>query len=197
MAYGVFPEVVAAQVMLMLGSGFCWRNHSQLIENNIMKYSVHVPLGKPLQFPNLCPFTDTASPNSIIRLKRTATTMVLPLPGFILSRNTTTSMCFPASRKFALRSLRLQVMIWVSLLGGIGICIAWLSTLKASDSGKVPLLVLAGGVLAAIGFRVARYWVLRPVRIKSAWNEFVEVRFRSERYAKAFAELNRLAISAD
>ena len=88
-------------------------------------------------------------------------------------------------------------MIWVSLLGGIGICIAWLSALKASDSGKVPLLVLAGGILAAFGFRVVRYWVLRPVRIKSAWNDFVEVKFRSESYAKAFAELNRLSISTD
>jgi len=186
-------KAVAARVVQMLDAGIYSEYHCQQIEDT-MKYTVHVPLGKPLQFPDLCPFTDTASPDSSIRLKKTSTSMVVPL---IVSSNTTTSICFPAQRKVAVRSMIFGAMIWVSLLGGIGICIAWLSTLKASDSGKVPLLVLAGGVLAAIGFRVARYWVLRPVRIKSAWNEFVEVRFRSERYAKAFAELNRLAISAD
>jgi hypothetical protein len=162
-----------------------------------MKYSVQVPLGKPLQFPNLCPFTDTASPNSIIRLKQTSTSWVLPLPGLILSSNSTTSMRFPASKKVVVRSLVYQVMIWVSLLGGIGLCIAWLSADHPSKTDWVARLFLAVGLFAAGGFGVARYWILRRVRIKSAWNDFVEVRFRSERYAKEFAELNRLAISAD
>jgi hypothetical protein len=123
--------------------------------------------------------------------------MVLPLPGLILSSNSTTSMRFPARRKVVVLSLVYQAMIWLSLLGGALLCIHWLSADHPSKMEWVSLLFLAGGVLAAIGFRVARYWVLRRVRICPAWGGFIEVKFKSESYAKAFAELNRLAISAD
>ena len=178
-------------------SFFCLWNHCQQIENNTMKYTVQVPLGKPLQFPDLCPFTDTASPNSAIRLKRTSTSMVLPLPGAFLNSYTKTTFRFPARKKIVVLSVVLEAMIWLSLLGGIALCVFWLVNVHTSGPDATALLFLVGGLLAALGFRVARYWVLRRVRISPAWEGFIEVKFKSESYAKAFAELNRLAISAD
>jgi hypothetical protein len=60
--------------------------------------------------------------------------------------------------------------------------------------GRYVGLFTVGGLLAALVFRIARWFVLRRVRIGNAWNGFIEMSFASEAYAKEFSELNRLAL---
>lgn len=165
-----------------------------------MKYSVHVPLGRPLQFPDQCPFSDTPSPNSTVKLIKNSTSLVLPLPGGFNNSYSKTSFCIPASRKIAVLSVVLKLMIWMSILGGVSIS-CWLvshHSYRASGAlGIAPVLFLFGGPVLAIAFRIIRYFVLRRVRIQNAWNGFVEVVFQSENYAREFSERNKLALIAD
>jgi hypothetical protein len=51
-----------------------------------------------------------------------------------------------------------------------------------------------GGLLAALAFRITRWFVLGRVRIGKPWNGFLEMGFASEAYAKEFSEMNRLAL---
>lgn len=160
-----------------------------------MKYYVHVPLEKPLTFPDVCPFSETPSPTSTIRLKQTSTSSILPIPGGVLNSYSTTTMRIPASKKIAVLATTLGILIWMSMLGGMGICV-WLVTLDDSKF-SAPVLFLIGGPIVALGFRILRYFVLRRVRLKNAWNGFAELHFQSESYAKEFSDINRLALIAD
>jgi hypothetical protein len=88
----------------------------------------------------------------------------------------------------------LEASIWFSLLGGMTVCVLLLN-LKGSDGTLAVAALLGGPILAAL-FRFSRFIYLRKVRIRSAWNGFVEVRFLSENYARTFSDLNRLALDA-
>jgi len=158
-----------------------------------MKYSVNVPLEREIQFPNRCPFTDEPSPTGTVRLKRCSTSMVIPHPGGFVNSYSTTSLLLPAGRTTAMLAMSFGIMIWLSILGGMAIAV-----LMAGGEGnraRFAVLFIAGGLVAAIGFRVARWFVLRGVRIGKAWNGFMEVSFASESYAKEFSELNRLSFA--
>ena len=99
----------------------------------------------------------------------------------------------PAAKKVALLAIAFEVLIWLSILGGMAVAV-----LLASGEGhhsRFAILFIAGGLIAAIGFRVARWFVLRRVRIGNAWNGFIEVSFASESFAREFTELNRLAFA--
>lgn len=84
-----------------------------------MKYRVKVPLGISLGFPNVCPFTDTPKPRGIVRLKKSRLLWILPLPGFIISRWAITRIKIPADRQLAVTAQWLQILMWLSLFGGI------------------------------------------------------------------------------
>jgi len=157
-----------------------------------MKYSVNVPVEGEIQFPNRCPFTNEPSPAGTVRLKRSSTSMVIPHPGGFVNKYSTTSLLVPARRMTAMLATGFGLMIWLSILGGMAIAV-----LLAGGEGnraRFAVLFIAGGLVAAIGFRVARWFVLRRVSIGKAWNGFVEVGFASESYAKEFSELNQLAL---
>jgi hypothetical protein len=162
-----------------------------------MRCYVHVPLEKPLTFPGVCPFSGTSVPKNKVSLKYTSTSFILPLPGGFYNSYSTTTIQVPASRKTAVLDKSSEILIWISMLGGIGMC-AWLVT---HDHSKLPnfapAFFLIGGLVGAIVFRVVRYFVLRGVRLKNPWNGFIEMHFRSESYARNFSELNRLALITD
>jgi hypothetical protein len=161
-----------------------------------MSYRVQVPEGVPLQFPDQCPFTEAHAPTGAVRLKVVSTNWILPLPGFVANSYTTTIIRVPASRKVAMMAFGSELMIWISLLGGMALCV-W-SMDKGSDREQsFSFLFVIGGVLAALVFRIVRACILRGVRVKTPWNGFVEVLFKSETFAREFAERNRLAISGD
>jgi hypothetical protein len=160
-----------------------------------MKYCVNVPLEKRLQFPNTCPFSGAPSPNSHVRLKRSSTSLVLALPGGFYNSYSTTSLRIPSCRQIAALAVGLEAMIWLSLLGGIAMCV-WLLSVESTGPRAAAALFLIGAPVAAAAFRLARYLVLRKVRLNSTWNGFAEVQFRSEAYAKEFCELNRLPLDA-
>jgi hypothetical protein len=106
-------------------------------------------------------------------------------------------MRIPASRKIAVLAKTLELLIWLSMLGGMGIC-AWLLTHDDSKlSQSAPVFFVVGGIIVALGFRILRFFILRRVRLKNAWNGFAELHFKSESYAKEFSEMNRLALVAD
>jgi hypothetical protein len=157
-----------------------------------MKYSINVPLEREIQFPNRCPFSDQPSPTGTVRLKRSSSSMVIPLPGGFLNSYSTTALQVPAGRMIAVLAVGFEILIWLSILGGMGVAVLLAS--GEGPHGRYAVLFVAGGLVAALGFRVARWIVLRRVRIGKAWNGFMEVSFTSESYAKEFSELNRLAL---
>lgn len=161
-----------------------------------MSYHVHVPLGKPVAFPNVCPFSEKPSPSSRIRLGHTSTSSVLPLPGGFLNSYSSTTIEIPVSGEIARRAQILQILIWLSILGGMATCV-WAISFDHSQLSRYAPVVLVGALIVALAFRILRYFVLRKVLVKGVWNGFVKVRFQSESYAKEFSELNRLALVKD
>jgi hypothetical protein len=156
-----------------------------------MSYDVHVPLGKPLQFPDICPFSGTPTPNSEVKLKRTSTSMILPIPGVgLLNSYSQTAFRIPACRQIAFLAVFLEIAMWCSLLGGFAVCVLMMNLVDDKPIAAVGP-ILSGVILSAL-CRIARFWVLRKVRIQNAWNGFVEVRFGSRAYATEFCEMNRL-----
>lgn len=106
-------------------------------------------------------------------------------------------MQIPASGKISVLAKTFEILIWVSMLGGMGLC-GWMLTLDDSKvSHSAPVFCIVGGVIGAVGFRFLRYFILRRVRLKNAWNGFVELHFKSELYAREFSEINRLALITD
>src|SRR5579859_4918095 len=100
----------------------CFVGRPVVAARKIMKYSVNIPLGEGVNFPNTCPFSGESSPGGTVRLKQTKTLMLIPLPGFIYNRYSVTTFHVPASKKIANLAKMLEFMVWASLLGGIAIC---------------------------------------------------------------------------
>jgi len=161
-----------------------------------MNYRIHVPEGTPLIFPNRCPFTGAPAPTGSVRLQVFSTSSVLPLPGGFLNRYSKTGLRVPAARKISLLALGSELMIWISLLGGMALSV-WFMDRGTEREQSVCFLFIVGGIVAALAFRIFRACLLWGVRIKNPWNGFVDVLFKSEAFAKEFAEQNRLAIDAD
>jgi len=157
-----------------------------------MKYCVNVPVERELQFPNRCPFSDKVSPTGTVRLKRSSTSIVIPLPGGFLNSYSTTALRLPAAKSIAALAIVLEIMIWVSILGGMAVDVLLVTT--GGGQSRNAGLFTVGGLLAALVFRIARWFMLRRVRIGNTWNGFIEMSFASEAYAKEFSELNRLAL---
>jgi len=157
-----------------------------------MKYRVNVPLERDLQFPNRCPFSDKTFPTATVRLKRSSTSKVLPLPGGFSNSYSTTALRLPAAKAIAMLALACEIMIWLSILGGMAIGVMMANA--EGNHGRFAVLFIGGGLVAALGFRIARWFVLRRVRIGNAWNGFLEMKFSSETYAREFSELNDLAL---
>ena len=153
---------------------------------------MNVPVERELQFPDRCPFSDKASPTGTVRLKRTSTSIVIPLPSGFFNSYSTTAMRLPADIAVAALAIIFESMIWVSILGGLAV--DWLLVTTGGSQSRHAGLFTVGGLLAALVFRIARWFVLRRVRIGNAWNGFIEVSFASEAYAKEFSEMNRLAL---
>jgi hypothetical protein len=101
---------------------------------------------------------------------------------------------FPAARKVVTLALALEILMWGSILGGM--FAAGLVGTSNSHYARIAVLFLPGGLVVALGFRIARSLVLKRVRISKAWNDFVEVRFGSESYAREFSELNHLHLAS-
>jgi hypothetical protein len=161
-----------------------------------MSCYVNVPLGKPLRFPTVCPFTGTSAPTGAIYLKHTSTSVVVPLPGGALNSYATTSIKIPTNKAFALVAKLLLISIWLSLLGGIG-GTCWFLAFSNFQHEKAATLFLVGGPIVALIFRILRWFVLRRVQLKNPWNGFAELHFKSESYAREFSELNDLSFIGD
>lgn len=160
-----------------------------------MKYRVEVPSGTRLQFPDLCPFTDTPAPRGVVRLKKTKTQLVPPVPVGIYNRYLVTRMQIPACQKVATKAQWLEVAMWASLLGGIGIGFLMVATNHSQGQQFLPFLALIGGPILALVFRIQRHVLLRRVYIGKTTMEALELRFESEHYARQFSELNGLSLS--
>jgi hypothetical protein len=156
-----------------------------------MKYSVSVPLDEPLAFPDLCPFTGTPSPNGTVKLERTRTLLFIPLLVAYYQKYQKTTLRIPASAKIARAAMSMSIMVWASLVGGIGICFLLLTSHSNMHNDRIALLCLAGSPLVALGFKIARAVTLRAVNLKSAEDGFVELQFKSETYAREFSRLTR------
>ena len=157
---------------------------------NAMSYCVNIPLEGGVAFPNRCPFSGRESPTGTIRLKTTSNSTVTPTLDGFRNSYTKTFLRIPAARPIAMLAVGLEMMIWLSILGGIAIA----TLLATSEKSRFAVLFVVGGLLAAVGFRIARWIVLKGVRIGNAWNGFIPVRFASESYAKEFSELNHLPL---
>jgi hypothetical protein len=169
------------------------RHASQQIH---MSYNVNVPLDRAVQFPDRCPFSGVSSPRGRLTLRRTSTSMILPIPGIgIFNSYSQTTFRIPARRRIVVLAVALEIAMWLSFLGGFGVCVLLINT--AGDKGINPIPPIVGGACLSVFFRVARFLVLRKVRIRNAWGGFVEVLFGSESYAKQLCELNRLAMAFD
>jgi len=118
--------------------------------------------------------------------------MVIPLPGAFLNSYSTTHLRVPAARIIAMLAVGFEIMIWLSILGGMAVAVLLASA--EGNRSRYAVLFVAGGLIAALGCRVARWIVLRRVRIGKAWNGFMEMSFASESYAKEFSELDRLSL---
>ncbi len=160
-----------------------------------MGYRINVPLERDIQFPDRCPFSDEMSPTGKVQLKRNSTSIVLPLPGGFLNSHSSTALQLPAAKKIATLAVTFQILMWLSILGGMAVPVI-LMGIDAGDNGRYAILFIAGGLLAALGFRIARWFVLRRVKIGNAWNGFLEMVFASETFAREFSELNRLSLEA-
>ncbi len=160
-----------------------------------MKYSVNIPLGEGLNFPNTCPFSGEASPSGTVRLKQTKTLMLIPLPGFVYNRYSVTTFRVPAAKKIANLAFALEILVWASLIGGIGICFLLLTSHSNVHNDRIALLCLLGSPFVALAFRIWRSILVRSVQIRPASDDYVEVQFRSENYAREFSELNHLPYS--
>ncbi len=157
-----------------------------------MKYCVNVPLERELVFPNRCPFSDRPSPTGTIRLKRSSTSAVLPIPGGFVNSHSKTTLSMPAERRIVALATALEILMWLSILGGM--IVAVLLSMSETHT-RFAALYVPVGLLVALGFRIARWVLLKRVQIGNAWNGFIEVRFGSESYAKEFSELNRLSLA--
>jgi hypothetical protein len=158
-----------------------------------MKCCVNVPLNRELEFPDRCPFSDAPSPKGTVCLKRKSTSLVMPLPGGFQNSYSATSLEIPAQRTVAVMAVGLEMAMWLSMLGGM--LIAVLLVNADGPLARFAAFFVLGGLVAAVGCRIARWIVLRRVRIGNAWEGYVEVRFDSESYAKEFSEMNRLALA--
>src|SRR5258707_6926606 len=107
-----------------------------------MKYCVNVPLEREIQFPNRCPFSDQPSPTGTVRLKRTSTSMVIPLPGGFLNSYSTTAFRVPAGRTTAALAVGFEIMIWLSILAGIAVAVL----LTNADRSRYAVVFVAGGL---------------------------------------------------
>ncbi len=166
------------------------------IAPNNMSHDVNVPLGRPLEFPNSCPFSGVASPKSTVTLRKSSSSMIIPIPGIgLYNAYSRTSLRVPACRRIAFLAVILQLAMWFSFLGGFAVCVLLINT--SGDKPIDPVPPLLTGVCLSVFFRVARFFVLSKVRIRNAWGGFVEVRFRSKDYARHFCELNRLPLLSD
>jgi hypothetical protein len=157
-----------------------------------VKYYVQVPAEQHLFFPPFCPYNRAASAVTNLRLEKTSTGIILPIPFFgIYQSYTKTSMDIPVSAKLRVTAACLRIFSCLCLLGAITVPmlsllnkIAWLKGTEGS--------VLLGGIVLACVLSIARWWILRKVRIVGSWNSFIEVRFHSADYAQQFSEMNKL-----
>jgi hypothetical protein len=101
-------------------------------------------------------------------------------------------MRLPADKAVAALAIFFESMIWLSILGGLAVDFLLVTT-GGSQSRHAGLFTV-GGLLAALGFRIARWFVLRRVRIGKPWNGFIEMSFASEAYAREFSEMNNFAL---
>jgi hypothetical protein len=162
-----------------------------------MKYYVQVPANLDLFFPRLCPFTGDASAFKVLRLKKVSTGMIVPIPFVgIYQSNTESRLEIPVSAKVARLALVLQIFSWLALLGGIGGTALLLVNKVSWFPSRLQPALLVGGIALACVLSLTRWWILRKVRIVGSWNDFVEVRFHSEEYARQFSDLNRLSCDA-
>lgn len=161
-----------------------------------MGYSVNVPISKPLEFPNVCPFSGAPAPSGRICLRQSTGSSGLPLPSLRHNGCSKTILHIPASRRIALLAFGTGIMSWVSLLAGMGTCV-WLIASPSEAPRMMPFLCLLGGTLAAVGFRNLRHFVLRRVRVRNAENGLAELLFESETYARDFSRRNQLALNKD
>jgi hypothetical protein len=160
----------------------------------IMKYCVNVRVERSLAFPDLCPFTGEPSPNGTVKLERTRTLLFIPLLVAYYQKYQKTTLRIPASAKIARRAMSMSIMVWASLLGGIGICFLLLTSHSNMHNDRIALLCLVGSPLLALGFKIARAVTLRAVNLKSAEDGFVEFEFKSETYAREFSRLNNVSV---
>jgi hypothetical protein len=158
-----------------------------------MIYCVNVPLEQEIQFPNRCPFSDQLSPSATVQLKRTSTSMLVPFPGGSLNSYSKTAFRMPAAKKVAALAISIQIMMWLSILGSMAAPVLVMA-LGDGRHERYAALFIPIGLIGALGFRIARWFVLRRVGIAKPWNGFMELRFASEAFAKEFSTLNGLAL---
>jgi hypothetical protein len=158
-----------------------------------MSYQVNLPVGKVIQYPDLCPFSGAQSPDGFVRLKWTSTSTVTPLPDGFRNSYTIAELKIPSRRSTAVLARVLGGSVWISLLGGLTACVILIQS--DTMSRHAVSAIIAGLALASL-CRFLRFWVLRKFRIKGVWGEFLKLRISSEQYAREFAELNRLSVEA-
>lgn len=163
-----------------------------------MKHCVKIPVGKSLQFPDLCPFTETSTPRGVVRLKKSKTLFVIPLPGGIFNRYKNARIQIPACQQVATKAVKLEILMWASLLGGIVFGFLMVKATGHSPTPQFsPLLPLIVGPILALVFRILRHIVLRKVTIGRSNAEVLELNFQSETYARKFSELNHFPVTVD
>lgn len=158
-----------------------------------MRYHVYIPFGKPLQFPELCPFTGKPAANKFIRLSKVKNGFVLPVPGVgIYNRYSESTIDLPASENTA----RMHFMMRLAPVGLILLTLGVAGFLASTDGAeRSSFLVFVLGLPLAFLVAMFRWWHFRQVRVIDSSESHLEVAFTSQDYARQLSELNRLGMT--
>jgi hypothetical protein len=147
---------------------------------------VRIPFGSRLEFPDVCPFTGSKNPKSVVTITRHETQMILPMPMLgHLHLGKKGRMVFPASRGISIVEKMLAVLPLLFLAGG------FVSLIWTKDDRNAWRYPVGGFILMYLGFGAEWLW-LRRARIVRIGMSSLEVRFASQEYAEEFCRLNEL-----
>jgi hypothetical protein len=158
---------------------------------------VRIPFGARMKFPAVCPFTGQANPRGAVRISRSATQLVLPIPLIgLFSLGKSGRMSFPASALIAWGEKLLTLLTWLALIGGFAIFFVLGKRSQGKDvyDGR-DIYSLIGGVLMFYVLKIVRWLWLSRVRIVRVGMTSLEIKFASEQYATELARLNGLHAS--
>ena len=164
------------------------------------KYYVLIKGNKPLVFPPVCPFTGKPMPSAWVTLKHIGNvrySLMWLLLGHLKNTYNKASVKVRASERFAKLYRTVRAMVWISLLGGIGVTVILIEMNdKSPNPSAIPFLGILGALVGSAAFKSYGHFLIKKCHISNISGEQIEVCFASKDYARSFCELNQLEYEA-